>query len=59
MSGVSGDSMWFPQEKGDTAKMWGSFGGKKGSINDMDEDNMGKLSGGKKAKMTHKMRKKM
>jgi hypothetical protein len=26
-SKVGGSSMWYPQEKGDTAKMWGSFQG--------------------------------
>ncbi len=28
-SKVAGSSQWFPQEKGDTAKMWKSSGGMK------------------------------
>ena len=29
-SKVSGESMWTPQQKGDTSKFWGSFSGEKG-----------------------------
>jgi hypothetical protein len=36
-SKVGGHSMWYPQEKGDTAKMWGSWD-KRASMS-----NMGKM----------------
>jgi len=56
MSGVSGESMWFPQQKGDTSKWWPKYDAKPG---------MGKADGRMPsnphmaAKMTNKMRKKV
>jgi hypothetical protein len=56
MSGVSGESMWFPQQKGGTSKWWPKYDAKPG---------MGKADGRMPAnphmgaKMTNKMRHKM
>jgi len=55
-SKVSGDSMWFPMEKGDTSKWWPGFDAKPG---------MGKADGRmpanshSSAKLTNKMRHKI
>ncbi len=55
-SKISGDSMWFPMEDGDTSKFWSKY---------HDKPGMGSSQGRKPAnphgspKMTHKMRHKV